>query len=166
MKALDELWSTVSALNHLHTVDMKMFNGLATVNWPTFSYTVGAWSPSVKTVKEEVQKTQKAAAGKRVEALPQMTTLRTALSVPKDPLVTPKERVQMVTAEIWKIGGYRFRKPTYYRVKDHRKLKSRHRAHFWCSQDESHKKKSQSSQIVPEATRCSTRFLKTFQKPT
>jgi hypothetical protein len=85
MKALGELWSTVSALNHLHTVDMKTFNisllqwcsnhwdnigpaGLATVNGPTFSYTVGAQPSSVKTVKKEVEKTKEAAAGKRVES--------------------------------------------------------------------------------------------------
>ncbi|KAJ7774147.1 hypothetical protein DFH07DRAFT_988137 [Mycena maculata] len=59
--------------------------------------------------------------------------------VQADPLVSPKERVQMVAAEIWKLSGYRFT------VKDHRELKSGHRARFWCSQDEAHKKKSKAS---------------------
>ncbi|KAJ6617365.1 hypothetical protein B0H10DRAFT_1760364, partial [Mycena sp. CBHHK59/15] len=57
-----------------------------------------------------------------------------------DPVVSPKERVQMVAAEIWKLGGYRFT------VKDHRELKSGHRTRFWCSQDEARKKKSKASQ--------------------
>ncbi|KAJ6629647.1 hypothetical protein B0H10DRAFT_1764886, partial [Mycena sp. CBHHK59/15] len=55
-----------------------------------------------------------------------------------DALVAPRDRVRMVAAEIWKIGGYRFT--------DHRKLKSGHRTHFWCSQDAAHKKKSKVSQ--------------------
>ncbi|KAJ7721079.1 hypothetical protein DFH07DRAFT_691115, partial [Mycena maculata] len=59
--------------------------------------------------------------------------------VQADPLVSPKERVQMVAAEIWKLSGYRFT------MKDHRELKSGHRARFWCSQDEAHKKKSKAS---------------------
>ncbi|KAJ7218618.1 hypothetical protein GGX14DRAFT_533331 [Mycena pura] len=57
-----------------------------------------------------------------------------------DPLVTPKQRVQMVAAEIWKTTGYRFT------VMDHRKLKSGHRTRLWCSQDEARKKKSKASQ--------------------
>ncbi|KAJ6573364.1 hypothetical protein B0H10DRAFT_974187 [Mycena sp. CBHHK59/15] len=57
-----------------------------------------------------------------------------------DPLVSPKERVQMVATEIWQISGYR------WTVKDHRKLKSGHRTRFWCSQDEARKKKSKASQ--------------------
>ncbi|KAJ6483695.1 hypothetical protein DFH09DRAFT_1340301 [Mycena vulgaris] len=57
-----------------------------------------------------------------------------------DPLVSPKKRVKMVAAEIWKVGGYRFT------VKDHRALKSGHRTRYWCSQDEVHKKKSKASQ--------------------
>ncbi|KAJ6632303.1 hypothetical protein B0H10DRAFT_1937952 [Mycena sp. CBHHK59/15] len=63
-----------------------------------------------------------------------------AYPVPVDPLVSLKERVQMVATEIWKISGYRFT------VKDHQKLKTGHRARFWCSQDEARKKKSKSSQ--------------------
>ncbi|KAJ6624059.1 hypothetical protein B0H10DRAFT_2213107 [Mycena sp. CBHHK59/15] len=57
-----------------------------------------------------------------------------------DALVAPRDRVRMVAAEIWKIGGYRFI------VRDHRKLKSGHRTRFWCSQDAAHKKKSKVSQ--------------------
>ncbi|KAF7354458.1 SWIM-type domain-containing protein [Mycena venus] len=60
--------------------------------------------------------------------------------VAADPLVTPKQRVQMVAAEIWKATGYRFT------VKDHRKLKSGHRTRLWCSQDEARKEKSKASQ--------------------
>ncbi|KAJ6610972.1 hypothetical protein B0H10DRAFT_1953458 [Mycena sp. CBHHK59/15] len=69
-------------------------------------------------------------------------------AVAVDPLVTPKERVQMVATEIWKISGHRFtcKKLTGRSVKDHRKLKSGHRTRFWCSQDEARKKKSKSSQ--------------------
>ncbi|KAJ6586095.1 hypothetical protein B0H19DRAFT_1250823 [Mycena capillaripes] len=57
-----------------------------------------------------------------------------------DPLVSPKERVQMVATEIWKISGYR------WTVKDNRKLKSGHRTRYWCSQDEARKKKSKALQ--------------------
>ncbi|KAJ7916046.1 hypothetical protein B0H13DRAFT_2451203 [Mycena leptocephala] len=57
-----------------------------------------------------------------------------------DALVSPRECVQMVSAEIWKISHYRFT------VKDHKKLKSGHRTRFWCSQDEVRKKKSKASQ--------------------
>ncbi|KAJ7787334.1 hypothetical protein B0H14DRAFT_3580477 [Mycena olivaceomarginata] len=60
--------------------------------------------------------------------------------VPADPLVSPKQRVQMAAAEIWKISGYRFT------VKDHKKTKSGYRTRFWCSQDEARKKKSKASQ--------------------
>ncbi|KAJ7143889.1 hypothetical protein C8R44DRAFT_141341 [Mycena epipterygia] len=60
-------------------------------------------------------------------------------TAPVDPLVSSKERVQMVAREIWKISGYRFT------VKDHRELKSGHRTRFWCSQDEARKKKSKAS---------------------
>ncbi|KAJ6558978.1 hypothetical protein B0H10DRAFT_2369275 [Mycena sp. CBHHK59/15] len=63
-------------------------------------------------------------------------------AVAVDPLVTPKERVQMVATEIWKISGHRFT------VKDHRKLKSGHRTRFWCSQDEARKKKSKSKLAI------------------
>ncbi|KAJ6626462.1 hypothetical protein B0H10DRAFT_1998466, partial [Mycena sp. CBHHK59/15] len=58
-------------------------------------------------------------------------------AVAVDPVVTPKEHVEMVATEIWKISRS---------VKDHRKLKSGHRTCFWCSQDEAWKKKSKSSQ--------------------
>ncbi|KAJ7189735.1 hypothetical protein B0H12DRAFT_1227121 [Mycena haematopus] len=60
-------------------------------------------------------------------------------SVAVDPLVTPKERVQMVAAEIWKITGYRFT------VKDNRTLKGGHRTRLWCCQDEARKRKSKVS---------------------
>ncbi|KAJ7168967.1 hypothetical protein C8R46DRAFT_1350427 [Mycena filopes] len=56
-----------------------------------------------------------------------------------DPLVSPRERVQMVTAEIWAISNYRFT------VRDHKKLKNGHRTRLWCSQDEARKKKSKAS---------------------
>ncbi|KAJ6473033.1 hypothetical protein C8R45DRAFT_1163371 [Mycena sanguinolenta] len=56
-----------------------------------------------------------------------------------NPLVTPKERVQMVAAEIWKIAGYRFT------VKDNRELKGGHRTRLWCCQDEARTKKSKAS---------------------
>ncbi|KAJ7078765.1 hypothetical protein C8R43DRAFT_910298, partial [Mycena crocata] len=59
--------------------------------------------------------------------------------IPVDLSVTPKERVQMVAREIWKVSGYRFT------VKDHRPLKSGHRTRFWCSQDAGRKKKSKAS---------------------
>ena len=29
--------------------------------------------------------------------------------IPKDPLVTAKDRVQMTALEVWKVTGYRFR---------------------------------------------------------
>ncbi|KAJ7654535.1 hypothetical protein DFH06DRAFT_1092784 [Mycena polygramma] len=60
--------------------------------------------------------------------------------VPADPLVSPKQRVQMVAAEIWKLSGYRFT------VKDHKKTKTGHQTRFYCSQDEARKKKSKASQ--------------------
>ncbi|KAJ6479757.1 hypothetical protein C8R45DRAFT_933557 [Mycena sanguinolenta] len=56
-----------------------------------------------------------------------------------DELVTPKQRVQMVAAEIWKTTGYRFT------VANHRELASGHRTRFWCCQDEARKKKSKAS---------------------
>ncbi|KAJ7909714.1 hypothetical protein B0H13DRAFT_2330063 [Mycena leptocephala] len=63
-----------------------------------------------------------------------------AYPIPADPLVTPRQRVQMVAAEIWKISSYR------WTVKDHKRLASGHRTRFWCSQDEARKKKSKASQ--------------------
>ncbi|KAJ7148918.1 hypothetical protein C8R46DRAFT_964934, partial [Mycena filopes] len=62
-----------------------------------------------------------------------------AYPMASDPLVSPRERVQMVTAEIWKISNYRFT------VRDHKELKNGHRTRLWCSQDEARKKKSKSS---------------------
>ncbi|KAJ7757209.1 hypothetical protein DFH07DRAFT_742226, partial [Mycena maculata] len=56
-----------------------------------------------------------------------------------DPLVSPRERVQMVTAEIREISHYRFT------VRDHKKLKNGHHTRLWCSQDEARKKKFKSS---------------------
>ncbi|KAJ6586694.1 hypothetical protein B0H10DRAFT_2094601 [Mycena sp. CBHHK59/15] len=44
-----------------------------------------------------------------------------------DPLVSPKEHVQMVATEIWQISGYQW-------------------IRFWCGQDEARKKKSKASQ--------------------
>ncbi|KAF7378400.1 SWIM-type domain-containing protein [Mycena sanguinolenta] len=60
-------------------------------------------------------------------------------NVAVDLLVTPKERVQMVAAEIWKITGYRFT------VKDNGELKGGHRTRLWCCQNEARKKKSKAS---------------------
>ncbi|KAJ7101717.1 hypothetical protein C8R44DRAFT_887916 [Mycena epipterygia] len=60
--------------------------------------------------------------------------------VPVDDLVSSRQRVQMAAVELWKISGYRFT------VKDHKKLKGGHRTRFWCSQDETRKKKSKASQ--------------------
>ncbi|KAJ7893508.1 hypothetical protein B0H13DRAFT_2339644 [Mycena leptocephala] len=60
--------------------------------------------------------------------------------IPANPLVSPRQRVQMVAAEIWKISNYQ------WTVKDHKKLASGHRTRFWCSQDEARKKKSKASQ--------------------
>ncbi|KAJ7931949.1 hypothetical protein B0H13DRAFT_1545554, partial [Mycena leptocephala] len=63
-----------------------------------------------------------------------------AYPIAVDPMVSPRTRVQMVSKEIWELTGYRFT------VKDHRPLKSGHRTHYWCSQDEGRKKKSKASQ--------------------
>ncbi|KAJ7815604.1 hypothetical protein B0H13DRAFT_1924093 [Mycena leptocephala] len=55
--------------------------------------------------------------------------------------MTPRQRIQMVTAEIWKLaatGGHD--------VKDHKKLASGQWTRFWCSQGEARKKKSKASQ--------------------
>ncbi|KAJ7744715.1 hypothetical protein B0H14DRAFT_2406822, partial [Mycena olivaceomarginata] len=57
--------------------------------------------------------------------------------------VSPRQCVQMVAAELWKISGYRFTRGSF---SDHKKLKSGHRTRFWCSQDEAHQKKSKASQ--------------------
>ncbi|KAF7366599.1 SWIM-type domain-containing protein [Mycena sanguinolenta] len=56
-----------------------------------------------------------------------------------DELITSKQRVQMVAAEIWKTTGYRFT------VANNRELKSGHRTRLWCCQDEGRKKKSKAS---------------------
>ncbi|KAJ7238382.1 hypothetical protein C8J57DRAFT_1566088 [Mycena rebaudengoi] len=75
--------------------------------------------------------------------------------LPVDPLVSPKERVQMVAAEIWRISGYRFT------VKDHRPSKTGHQTRFWCSQDEDRKKKSKSSQN-PDIRNCENVGMKCY----
>ncbi|KAF7966149.1 hypothetical protein HWV62_39928 [Athelia sp. TMB] len=55
--------------------------------------------------------------------------------LPEDPLITPRERVQMIVHDIWRVTGYRFT------VKDHPKIKSGHKTRLWCCQDEGRKKK-------------------------
>ncbi|KAF8209015.1 hypothetical protein K438DRAFT_1754068 [Mycena galopus ATCC 62051] len=56
-----------------------------------------------------------------------------------DALVSPRQRVAMVAAEMWKVSGYRFT------VKYHDKSKTGHRTWFWCCQDKARKKKSKAS---------------------
>ncbi|KAF8887654.1 hypothetical protein CPB84DRAFT_1946602 [Gymnopilus junonius] len=51
---------------------------------------------------------------------------------------SPKERVLMVAKKIWQTLGNR--------VKDHKKQKTGHQTHYWCSQDIACKKKSKPSQ--------------------
>ncbi|KAF7793917.1 hypothetical protein EIP86_005039 [Pleurotus ostreatoroseus] len=56
--------------------------------------------------------------------------------IASDPLVTPRERVQMTAEEVWQVTGYR------WTVHDHLKLKTGHKTRFWCSQDSARKKAS------------------------
>ncbi|KAJ7712299.1 hypothetical protein B0H16DRAFT_1243040, partial [Mycena metata] len=65
---------------------------------------------------------------------------RASYPISADPLVSPKERVQMVAAEIWNVSSYRFT------VRDNKELASGHRTRYWCSQDEARKKKTKASQ--------------------
>ncbi|KAG6866071.1 hypothetical protein C0993_007653 [Termitomyces sp. T159_Od127] len=63
-----------------------------------------------------------------------------AYKIDFDALVSFRDRVRMISQEIWKVSGYRFI------VRDHKRLKSGHRTRYWCSQDADHKKKSKKSQ--------------------
>ncbi|KAJ6618385.1 hypothetical protein B0H10DRAFT_1947572 [Mycena sp. CBHHK59/15] len=56
-------------------------------------------------------------------------------TIPYDPTVSPRQRVQVVSAEIWNISHYRFTT-----------IRRGHRTRLWCSQDEARKKKSKASQ--------------------
>ncbi|KAG7085883.1 hypothetical protein E1B28_003417 [Marasmius oreades] len=55
-------------------------------------------------------------------------------TLPADPMVTNKERVQFTMREAWRITGFRFT------VHAHRKLQHGHKLKAWCSQDKAHKK--------------------------
>ncbi|KAL0564139.1 hypothetical protein V5O48_017915 [Marasmius crinis-equi] len=57
-------------------------------------------------------------------------------TLPVDPLVTDKERVQLVMREAWRVTGYRFT------VNFHQTLVTGHKTRAWCSQDANRKKPS------------------------
>ncbi|PPR07898.1 hypothetical protein CVT24_002829 [Panaeolus cyanescens] len=55
------------------------------------------------------------------------------------PDMSPKDRVQSVVREVWRLTGYRFT------VHDNKGSDNWHTTRYWCSQDEAHKKKYQPS---------------------
>ncbi|KAK7461840.1 hypothetical protein VKT23_008269 [Stygiomarasmius scandens] len=50
-------------------------------------------------------------------------------TVPNDPPMSDKHRIQLVSNDIWRATGYRFT------VKDHPPVKDGHKTRLWCSQD-------------------------------
>ncbi|KAF9266416.1 hypothetical protein L218DRAFT_996593 [Marasmius fiardii PR-910] len=52
-----------------------------------------------------------------------------------NPPISDKQRVQVVTNDVWRATGYRFT------VKDHPRTKEGHKTRLWCSQDEMRKHK-------------------------
>ena len=81
-------------------------------------------------------------------------------TIPVDPLVMDKERVQMTAHDLWKATGYRFRYASYRRqkreliipnsfvtrVKENKALTTGHKTRYWCCQDQNRKQKSRPSQ--------------------
>ncbi|THU83388.1 hypothetical protein K435DRAFT_971589 [Dendrothele bispora CBS 962.96] len=50
-------------------------------------------------------------------------------TTPNDPPISDKQRIQLVSNDIWRATGYRFT------VKDHPPVKDGHKTRLWCSQD-------------------------------
>ncbi|KAJ3893641.1 hypothetical protein GG344DRAFT_63576 [Lentinula edodes] len=75
------------------------------------------------------------------------------LNVPEIP---DRDRVQLVTYEIWRATGYRFT------IKDHPQTKTGHTTRFWCSQDV-HRKHRQTLNVVSRISKnrfpCRSRLL-------
>ena len=81
-------------------------------------------------------------------------------TIPADPLVTEKERVQMTAHDLWEATGYCFGYASYRRgkreliipnsfvtrVKENKALMTGHKTQYWCCQDQNWKQKSQLSQ--------------------
>ncbi|KAK1222702.1 hypothetical protein PQX77_014446 [Marasmius sp. AFHP31] len=72
----------------------------------------------------------------RVQAQGEEINFHGEYTLPVDPLVTDKERVQMTMRGAWRITGYRFT------VQLHYPLATGHKTRAWCSQDANHKKPS------------------------
>ncbi|KAF7335833.1 hypothetical protein MVEN_02239600 [Mycena venus] len=68
--------------------------------------------------------------------------------------VSDKQRVQMVTNDIWKATGYRFT------VKDHPPTERGHKTRLWCSQDEARRSKHRGNSDAPRMSKQGELFAK------
>ncbi|KAJ7220298.1 hypothetical protein GGX14DRAFT_434103 [Mycena pura] len=68
--------------------------------------------------------------------------------------ISDKQRVQMVTHDIWKATGYRFT------VKDHPPTERGHKTRLWCSQDEARRSKYRGAGDVPRLSKAGELFAK------
>ncbi|KAJ7056781.1 hypothetical protein C8F01DRAFT_1061939 [Mycena amicta] len=63
--------------------------------------------------------------------------------------VSDKQRVQMVTQDVWKATGYRFT------VKDHPPTERGHKTRLWCSQDQARRSSKRNTSDSPESPKTS-----------